>query len=156
MPSFIAEHSELVTWIIGGLIAVIGSLISGFWFIVSQRLEKLEEADERLAARVSEVEISLEGYKEHIGAGDAALEKLFARVEKHMTEEEDQVWGGMDGLKTQLNLMQLENQKAHAEIINHFGPRLAAVETSVARIEKGLPNGELKEALAILRELKGR
>lgn len=154
LADVVVDHPEAVKWLLGAMFALILTLVGTFWGIVSSKLSKLEAASDSLEGRVGDVEVAIGKYEEHVGAGDRGLKDLTARVEKHMGEEE-RVWVGISELKEQLNEIQIQSLKAHAEIVGSFSPRLATIETKVERIEKNLPNGELKEAVVLLRKLAG-
>jgi RNA binding exosome subunit len=81
-------------------------------------------------------------YRQLIGKVD----RIEARMERHMTEEESKVWGGIRDLGDKLTEIQVENVKAHAQIVTEYGQRLA-------KIEAKMPNGEISEMLGILRKL---
>ena len=142
---FVRDHAGLVTAFVGTLLTFIGLMLATHWSIVSNKLKALEDADGALTARVGTVEVTLAEYKEHIGAGDKMFKQLMDRVETHMTEEEDQVWGGMRDLGKQISSMHEDNLKAHAAIVE----RLVRVETK-------LPNGELARLTAMIERLVGK
>jgi chromosome segregation ATPase len=150
---FIRDHSSMVAWIIGGLLAIVfGQLaVAGGW--IRAKFVALENADEersrkahedhrRIEGRVEEVDAKVEvvkvevaEYKAHVGVGDAELHSLKARIEAHMTEEEAVVWSGMKSLGEKLSALQVENVTAHAAIIEKgheqrldIGQRVSALE----------------------------
>jgi len=141
LTTFISNNPGVVSAILGALLAIIGSLIVAFWNLIAYRLRKLEAVDESLNTRLAAVEQELEKYMEHVGVGD-----------KQMVSVND----GLNQLSKQLNQIAMENIKAHADIITGFAPRLSTIETKVAAIERNMPNGELKEMLAMLRALAAK
>jgi hypothetical protein len=151
--TFVQNNPGMAAWIIGGLLSVILTLSGIYYKIIYQQLGELAETDKRLETRVSMVEIRLEKYEGHVGAGEQALSLLTRRIEKHMEEEEAQVWTGMKSLGDKLNEMQVENVEAHAKICNEYGARLTRIETKTEYIKNAMPNGELAEMLKLLRVL---
>jgi hypothetical protein len=145
VTTFIANNPGITAAFIGLLITGLITLVASYWAMIASRLKSLEATDSKLEERVHEVETTLGKYEEHVGAGDKMFAQLMARVERHMTEEEDQVWGGMRELGNKLSMIHEDNLKAHTAIVE----RLAKVETK-------LPNGELQEVLEIVRGLRGR
>jgi hypothetical protein len=81
-------------------------------------------------------------YRQLIGKVD----RIESRMERHMDDEENQVWTGIRDLTGKLSEIQLENVQAHAQIVTEYGQRLA-------KIEAKMPNGEISEMLGILRKL---
>jgi hypothetical protein len=81
-------------------------------------------------------------YRQLIGK----VEKLEVRIERHMDEEENQVWTGIRELSDKLAEMHAENIEAHGQIRTEYGQRLATIEAR-------MPNGEITEMLGILRGL---
>jgi hypothetical protein len=140
--NFITTNPGITAAFIGLLLTLIGVLMGGYAAFIGSRLRELEEADEKLIYRVSMVEVCLGKYEEHVGAGDKILRELAARVERHMTEEEDKVWTGITKLNDRLIEIHTDNMEAHRMI----GERLA-------RVENRMPNGELSRITTMLESL---
>lgn len=145
LMAFVTEHPGVALAVIGGLFSLIVSLIAAYWKMIANRLDKLEETDAQLSGRVKDVEETLVEYKEHIGAGDAMFKQLMDRVERHMTEEEDQVWSGITDLSNKLSAIHEDNLKAHTVIVERL-----------AKVEAKMPNGQLNEVLDLVRKLAER
>jgi hypothetical protein len=88
-------------------------------------------------------------YRQLIGKVD----RIESRMERHMDDEENQVWTGIRDLTDKLNEIQVENVEAHSQIQQNFGDQLAHNSERLARIEGKMPNGEIIEMLGILRKL---
>jgi hypothetical protein len=142
LVNFVRDYPGAAAWMLAGLLGLIVTLVGGYYWIVSSELKKLSDRDEDMGKRLVDVEKTLEKYEEHVGAGDKMFAALMARVERHMTEEEDQVWGGMRELGVRLGQIHEDNLKAHATIVE----RLAKVETKI-------PNGEMAELLGLVRSM---
>lgn len=128
--SFISSHPGVVAAIVGVLVTLIGALIGGYWGFIGQELRKLKDADIQLRDRVGDVELTLRGYEEHVGAGDKMLSELR---------------GGFTHLDTRLAQMHTDNITAHSAIVE----RLAKVETR-------MPNGELTTLVNMVQALINR
>jgi hypothetical protein len=142
LVNFVKDYPGAAAWMLAGLLGLIVTLVGGYYWIVSSELKKLSDRDEEMGKRLVDVEKELKKYEEHVGAGDIMFKQLMDRVERHMTEEEDQVWGGMRELGVRLSQIHEDNLKAHALIVE----RLAKVETKI-------PNGEMIEILGLVRGL---
>lgn len=151
--SFIAANPGFVAWLIGGLVSTLAILILGAYKLIYQRIGDLEKVDASISTRVAHVEVRLAAIEPNVGAGQEALNALRARIERHMTEEEDQVWSGIRSLSDKLSEIALENVAAHGRIESEHGQRLATIETQMEAVKRGLPNGDIKEMLAILKRL---
>ena len=145
ITTFIAANPGITAAFVGVLLSGLVMLIASYWTIIARRLDKLEHTDASIDNRVKEVEATLVRYEEHVGAGDAMFKQLMARVERHMTEEEDQVWGGMKELGNKMGIIHEDNLKAHAAIVER-----------IARMESKLPNGELAKLMGLVQTLVDR
>ena len=143
--TFISNNPGFAAWLIGGLFAIIGALVASYWIMISSRLTALETVDHEIEERVSNVEVAIGKYEEHIGAGDRMFKQLMDRVERHMTEEEDQVWTGMSKLSDKLGEIHEDNLKAHASIVERL-----------VKVESRLPNGELGKIQALVKEIAAK
>ena len=153
LTTFIASNPGFVAWLIGGLVSTLALLILGAYKLIYQEMAELKEVDASISTRVAHVETRLAAIEPNVGAGQQALNALTARIEKHMTEEEDQVWTGIRALSDKLSEIALENVAAHGRIESEHGQRLATIETRMETIQKGMPNGQISEMLALLKKL---
>lgn len=140
--TFITNNPGFAAWLIAGLFTIIGGLILAYWTMIASRLSKLEETDAKLGDRVAGVEQTLKGYEEHVGAGDKLFKTLMDRVERHMTEEEDQVWSGINKLSDKLIQIHEDNLSAHALITERL-----------TRVEAKMPNGELGKLASVVDQI---
>lgn len=151
--NFIRENPGFTAWLISGLLISITGLVGVYYHLIYDRLGALEKVDAALTMRVTEVEMQLERYEEHIGAGDRALGSLTEKIEKHMEQEEAQVWRVVREVNEKLSQIQVENAEAHAEIVTSHGQRLATIEAQLSAVKRGLPNGDIQEILLLLKKL---
>ena len=151
--TFIAANAGFVAWFIGGLLSIMAVLLVSAYKLVYSQMGELKVVDSALEARVGVVEKKLAAIEPNVGAGERALQALNARIEKHMTEEEQQVWAGIRALGNKLNEIQVENVEAHAQIVTEYGERLAKIETRMESIQSKMPNGQITEMLALLKKL---
>jgi hypothetical protein len=151
--TFIAANPGFIAWLIGGLVSTLALLIVGAYKLIYQQIGDLKSVDASISTRVAHVETRLAAIEPNVGAGERALSLLTARIEKHMTEEEAQVWTGIRSLSDKLNEIQVENVEAHAQIVTEHGERLAKIETRMESIQSKMPNGQINEMLALLKKL---
>ena len=151
--TFISQNPGFIAWLIGGLVATLAALIVGAYKLIYQQMGDLKDVDSALEHRVANVETRITALEPNVGAGQQALSALNARIEKHMTEEEDQVWTGIRSLTEKLNEIQVENVEAHAQIVTEHGERLAKIEIRMENIQSKMPNGQITEMLALLKKL---
>lgn len=151
--NFIRENPGFAVWLISGLLISITGLVGVYYHLIYDRLGALEKVDAALTMRVTQVEMELQKYEEHIGAGDKALGFLTEKIEKHMEQEEAQVWRVVREVNEKLSQIQVENAQAHAEIVTSHGQRLATIEAQLGAVKRGLPNGDIQEILLLLKKL---
>ncbi len=118
--TFLEHNPTLAAWLIGGLIAIVGSLIAAVWALLNHRLNKLEEAQEKVQDDMATMQTT---------AGITA--EALSEVKK-----------AVDGVRDRLEDLFTDNLAAHAGL----GER-------ITKVEARMPNGELTEALKILRRL---
>jgi uncharacterized coiled-coil protein SlyX len=151
--TFIAANPGFVAWLLGGLVSTLALLIIGAYKLIYEQIGDLKRVDSDLERRVGSVESRITALEPNVGAGERALNLLTARIEKHMTEEEAQVWTGIRALGDKLNEIQVENVEAHAKIVTEYGERLAKIETRMENISSKMPNGQINEMLSLLKKL---
>lgn len=142
MVTFIANNPGVAATVGATLVSIIVGLVAAYWKIVAGRLDKLEQTDAKLVGEIGALTTRVERYEEHVGAGDKILEKLMTRVERHMTEEEDQVWNGITELSNKLTTIHQDNLLAHSAIVERL-----------AKVEAKMPNGELTRLVGMVQSL---
>lgn len=160
LVNFIASNPGFAAWAFGVLLSMLAALLLGGYKLIYQQMGELKLVDAAVERRVGIVEMRLASIEPNVGAGQQALNVLTARIEKHMTDEEDQVWAGIRSLTNKLAEIQVENVEAHAEIkgqmderLSHSIERLAKIETRMETIQSKMPNGQIQEMLTLLKKL---
>lgn len=135
---FAQEHAGILLTILGIMWTLLLVAVSGGIKYVRGEFTDLHAADvnidrnvTKVGERVSAVENEFGIYKERMGAGD-----------KHFGE----ISGTIKDLSSQFQIMQLDNQKAHADIIQGrqvLADRVTRVEDSIEGLKSKMPNGEL-------------
>jgi chromosome segregation ATPase len=192
---FIRDHPTIVAWALGLLLSLVvaEATLLGAWIrskfedVKDQIRVHRQHVDEnhahienrivgcgeenkkrlgRIEDRLDDAEKDLVEYREHVGAGEDELRRMNARVEKHMTEEETQVWGAMREIQKSLADMKVENVEAHGNIIAGrtqlvaevaaLGARITTMEPKVSDLHRERPNGELRMILSSLQQVLDR
>lgn len=124
--TFIAENPDFAAWLIGGLFSIIGAGVAAGWYLFKEQIKELKKTDEEILRRMKDLELAQKGYEK--------LDNLLS-------------------LPGQVHALQLDNQKAHDRIESTLDHRMTRIEVIADRLEKSLPNGELREVVQLMRTL---
>lgn len=122
------------------ILGFFGTCFSALASVIAYFVKRNEEAQDRqiqhLESAVNEVQRTLAGYESHIGAGDEDLKAIKTDLRDHVTKEEQIFWKKVDAIT--------EAQQIFAQ----------ALLQRMASIEARMPNGELKELVVSVAELR--
>ena len=132
LSTFIAQNPGLIAWILAGLLTFIASLISVYHGILLKRHGHNSAAIRALEKRMTTAELSIRGHAVEVKQARSEFRALGSRLESHMNEERE-VW----------------------DELRDLGKGLARIEGELVSIKRAMPNGEMAEAIALLRRLVG-
>jgi len=121
-------------------VGIVGSGFSALAAAVAYFVKKNEDAQdrqiERLDDAVVQIQNTLARYETHIGAGDEDLAAIRTDLRDHVTKEEQIFWKKVDAIS--------EAQQIFAQ----------ALLQRMTSIEARMPNGEIKELVVSVAELR--
>ena len=125
--TFIANNPGFVAVLIGALFSIISALLVVFWQVLSKQIGGLQATDDKVIKRLEDAE--------------RLLEKVQSSMENRVADL-GSISEDIRELHTLVHRQGVENMAAHA-----------AITERLVRVETKMPNGELQEALQLLREL---
>lgn len=126
--------------IVSMVLGFVGACFSALASVIAYFVKKGEESQDRdiqeLKVSVGQAKETLARYETHVGAGDEDLQAIRTDLRDHVQREEEIFWKKVDAIT-----------EAHQHLANAMLQRMAAIEAR-------MPNGEIKELVTSVAELR--
>lgn len=126
----------IVSMVLGFVGACFSALASVIAYFVKKGDEQQDREIQRLRDEVKKISDSVARYETHVGAGDEDLAAIKTDLRDHVQREEEIFWKKVDAIT-----------EAHQHLANAMLQRMAAIEAR-------MPNGEIKELVVSVAELR--